>query len=419
MTKPDIEQVLDHWLGDGVDVLPDRSVEAVLRTIERTSQRSAWHVPWRTRSVNRNSRLTMMAGMAVIVTFAVGAMLWLGGSSGPAVGGPTPSTAPSTTDDQETGRDTSHELVPDVVVGHWVANRYATDGRPSGRYELTLEPDAATVRRLEGAQPPIVLGQGARGQGWEVIEFEPTSTCEGSGWYRWNLDEGGPPGTTLVLTPIEDACEARRSLLEGRWPAADSEDVPGLFPEEWGDWLEGGRHALTVDGIAFSFDAPAYVFESGWARYGSLYISKDTTRGQAAEAVIYWTGFPDGDYADPCGVLSVPVGPSIDDLASTVSQAPYTKLVSGPSDVIVGGRPAKHVVLTVLEDLSCDPGFFYTWLHQPGGPGWWSTTVGDTISVWIVDVDGTRLFIAGETKEDAGPALEQEVQQIVDSIQFP
>ena len=27
----------------------------------------------------------------------------------------------------------------------------------------------------------------------------------------------------------------------------------------------------------------------------------------------------------------------------------------------------------------------------------WSTTdVGDTIGVWIVDVDGTRLFIAGE-----------------------
>ena len=45
---PDIEPILDSWLAEGTDVLPDRSVEAVLHTVERTSQRSAWRVPWRT-----------------------------------------------------------------------------------------------------------------------------------------------------------------------------------------------------------------------------------------------------------------------------------------------------------------------------------------------------------------------------------
>jgi hypothetical protein len=33
-------------------------------------------------------------------------------------------------------------------------------------------------------------------------------------------------------------------------------------------------------------------------------------------------------------------------------------------------------------------------------------------------VDGTRLFIEGETHKDAGPELEQEIEQIVDSIRF-
>ena len=47
MKTPDIERILDGWLGEGTDVLPDRSVEAVLRTVERTSQRRAFRVPWR------------------------------------------------------------------------------------------------------------------------------------------------------------------------------------------------------------------------------------------------------------------------------------------------------------------------------------------------------------------------------------
>ena len=95
-----------------------------------------------------------------------------------------------------------------------------------------------------------------------------------------------------------------------------------------------------------------------------------------------------------------------------------TELVTGPSDVSVGGRSAKHVVLTVREDVGCDPGYFYTWKDIFGGALWPKTNVGYTIRVWIVDVDGTLLFIAGETNTDAGSGLEQEIQQIVDSIRF-
>jgi hypothetical protein len=41
-----------------------------------------------------------------------------------------------------------------------------------------------------------------------------------------------------------------------------------------------------------------------------------------------------------------------------------------------------------------------------------------TIRVWIVDVDGTRLFIEAESYKGAGPEVEQAIQQIVDSIRF-
>ena len=43
--------------------------------------------------------------------------------------------------------------------------------------------------------------------------------------------------------------------------------------------------------------------------------------------------------------------------------------------------------------------------------------LGATIRVWIVDVDGTRLFIAGETKAEVDPSFE-EIRSIVESIRF-
>jgi hypothetical protein len=68
--------------------------------------------------------------------------------------------------------------------------------------------------------------------------------------------------------------------------------------------------------------------------------------------------------------------------------------------------------------LNRDPGFFFTWRDVFGGALWPTTGVGDTISVWIVDVDGTRLFIEAETTKQAGPSLEHEVQKIAESIRF-
>jgi hypothetical protein len=129
--------------------------------------------------------------------------------------------------------------------------------------------------------------------------------------------------------------------------------------------------------------------------------------------------FPDGDHADACArLLSPPVGPSVADLAAAVSTAPGTRLVTGPSDVTLGGRLAKHVVLRVREKVGCDPRFFYAWRDIRGGALWPTTGVGDTIRVWIVDVDGVRLFIAAATTEQATPALGKEIQEIIRSMRF-
>lgn len=191
----------------------------------------------------------------------------------------------------------------------------------------------------------------------------------------------------------------------------------------------GGRRTVTEKGVRFSFEVPAKApaEESWWERFSSISTGK-TPGGpislnrsifgpQGAEGIIYWTSFPDGDHADPCAHLLAPsIGRSAAALAASVATAPGTKLVEGPSKLTLGGHPAKHVVLKVRKNVGCDPGFFYRWKdHGLRGAFWQTTEPGDTIRVWIVAVDGTRLFIAAATK--AG-GLEKEIQQIVESIRF-
>jgi hypothetical protein len=188
-------------------------------------------------------------------------------------------------------------------------------------------------------------------------------------------------------------------------------DSSGVWPA--GGVITGDRHPLIVDGVDLSFEA------RGWEQFGRISLNKSVRGSQGAEGIVYWAAFPDGAIAHPCpSLLDPPVGPSAADLAAAVATAPGTALVAGPSDVEVGGRPATHVVLTVREAIGCDPGFFYAWDDIESAALWTEASVGDTIRVWIVEVDGTRLFIAGISAQDAGAALEQEIELIVDSIRF-
>jgi len=186
-------------------------------------------------------------------------------------------------------------------------------------------------------------------------------------------------------------------------------------------------HSLTVDGVSFSFRLPTPKVGHGWETFGNLLVSKSIAGPQGAEAVVFWAGFPDGTDADPC--INAPIEQwTATEAVDFIASAPGIALATAPQDVTVGGYPAKHVVVVVREDAGCDPGFFYNWKAQTGGAMWAKTVPDDKISVWLVQVGARLLFIAGETHHDLTPGvaitdsgralLEQEIQQIVDSIQF-
>jgi hypothetical protein len=160
---------------------------------------------------------------------------------------------------------------------------------------------------------------------------------------------------------------------------------------------------------------------AGWEHFGpdySNYITKDVSGPQGAEALIYWTDLPSG-LARPCRWLrNQDAGPSGESLAAVLAAAPGTDLISGPSEVRLGGYPAQHVVLTVREDLGCDPGYFFRYPNVIGGALWPETLAGDTIRMWTVEVESERLFLAAATR-CACAGLEQEVNDIVQAIAFP
>jgi hypothetical protein len=174
-------------------------------------------------------------------------------------------------------------------------------------------------------------------------------------------------------------------------------------------------HTQTAGGVTLSFTAS----RQGWERHDRFSMNRSVVGPQGAEAIIFWTGFPDGGLAHPCArVLAPSVAPTVTDLADAVARAPGTDLVSGPSDVTVDGRPAKRVVLSVRDNVGCDPGFFYAWDELDAGAFWGRHTRADTIRIWIVDVAGTPVFIEAETTDQATPGLERDIRQIVGSTRF-
>ena len=150
---------------------------------------------------------------------------------------------------------------------------------------------------------------------------------------------------------------------------------------------------------------------------GPISLNKSIVGPQDAEAIIYWTSFPDGDYADPCTRLLGRAVGSIGrrsrgrSVEGARHQAPQGAFGRHPRRAPREARRAQRSQEPAATLGSSTPGETFML-----GAFWRTTDVGDTIRVWIVAVDGKRLFIAAATKQGGG--LEKEVQQIVQSIRF-
>lgn len=226
-------------------------------------------------------------------------------------------------------------------------------------------------------------------------------------------------GATIVIAAV---------VGSGVLPHADDRDVaapaasssPSPLPDPFASAgpLEPGAYGAEVDGVRFSLDIPP-----GWAS-GEFWISKGAGDDPEAPAMVFWPAAFDNVYADPCAHTPLEPAPeaTAEGLAGAIAAMPGIDLVTGPWSVTVGGRPAEHVVFTVREDVGCAPNEFYLWYDDDsGGPtgGYrYADTLGETMRVWIVDLDGRLFWVDSGTAAGVDTVSSREVQQIVDSLRF-
>ncbi len=89
-SRSDIEHVLDRYLAEGAEQVPDRVIDAALDQIDHIPQRRTLRAPWRSQAMPSVFKFAM-AGAAVVAVLVVGSMLMSRGPT-PDVGGPGIST---------------------------------------------------------------------------------------------------------------------------------------------------------------------------------------------------------------------------------------------------------------------------------------------------------------------------------------
>jgi WD40 repeat protein len=231
MTKPrDLDALLTAYLSDGMDVLPDRVVDAVLDEAERTKQRAGFR-PWRTLSMYK----TALGAAAAVVVIVLGAGLWLAGISRdsniarPSASAPatvaTPSLAPSASPDPTMSiLRNGPILIVDEGEYRWIDPRTGADSAAAGLPRLPDGVDEAAWSR-DGRQLAIVV----RGN-LEVVDPSTdvrrvVATCAELGWIcngeRGHSIDWSPDGVTIAATSesglrvIDVRTGSMTNILEG------------------------------------------------------------------------------------------------------------------------------------------------------------------------------------------------------------
>ncbi len=175
--------------------------------------------------------------------------------------------------------------------------------------------------------------------------------------------------------------------------------------------------------VRFTFTLPA-----GWdARSEDLFISK---QGDTSAQLGFVPWVVTHVYADACqseGTLTE-IGPTVDDLVAALVDQPNSDATT-PTDVEVGGYPAKLVTMSIPTDLDLSTCrhpelLIQIWANPEETdffaiPAVLDNPVADPVNdVYIVDVEGERVVIlAGHTTTSTAADI-AELEAIIASIRF-
>jgi hypothetical protein len=218
-----------------------------------------------------------------------------------------------------------------------------------------------------------------------VVAFAIAGCASGQG-----VASGAPATTSPAPTPTTSSIgppTAAASAGVTEFPGYSDLVAPGTYL-----WAAGGGTPADV----------TFTLPPGWM---SRYSIAHKDRGGPGEIAI-GTWIIANVYTDPCqwqgSLLSPAVGPTVSDLASALV-AQKARNATAPTDVTLGGFPAKRIELSIPADLvraTCDEGVIRTWVapgedaaHATRDPENLGMHSGQLNVVYIIDVNGDRLII--------------------------
>src|SRR4051794_34983015 len=114
----DLDLVLDGWMRDGPNSVPDRVIDRVADQIDREPQRRAWRLHGRPIVMTRTIQIAVALAAALAIAFA-GYTLWPSNSS--QIGGVNQTASPSPTASVTAGPTPIAGVTPDPSASNFLA----------------------------------------------------------------------------------------------------------------------------------------------------------------------------------------------------------------------------------------------------------------------------------------------------------
>jgi hypothetical protein len=211
-TDRDLERIVRSWLDEGVTVLPDRVLDAVLEQVPATPQhRLLWPVQ-RILTMNTYARVGLAAA-TVVLAAVIGIGLF-----GRSVGGPPPGPTPSSTPPAQA---TCQSNVSTGVLPDWARAGF-TAAQPSMPYEIGRSGEIAAIIFGDPLTAPPPTNHGNKIL-W--VARHPTAAA------RLDISAQRMDGEARVGDPV------KQSVVGGPGPSLVDLPAPGCwrFTLRWAD----------------------------------------------------------------------------------------------------------------------------------------------------------------------------------------
>jgi len=220
-------------------------------------------------------------------------------------------------------------------------------------------------------------------------------------------DHDQVPATTIPPTPPAQDITVMREQVEL---------VPGPY------YIDPDGDGTTPLRVTFE------VAHEGWMPFVGAYTDRSTGDGHAAVHITTVQNL----VADGCvdhAVLDPAVGPTVDDLATAMTELEPFEVTAAPTDVTLFGYSGKHLAWKVPTSLhtdataeryqtfsDCVAGQLQSWLSPYTAPFYGYEAPGHTEEFWILDVQGTRLVLIKDTSPGMSAQDLAERDAVFDSI---